>query len=276
MKDKLALLLTVHNRKQKTMQCLRNISEQRYDKEKYIVDIFLTDDGCIDGTKEAIKQEFPEVHIIDGDGCLFWNRGMIAAWKEAAKGDYDYYLWLNDDTFIYEDAIERLLATSGKYQDKAIIVGSTCAVGNSKVITYGGRHGNKLVENVDGNVKCNSMNGNIVLVPRTVYLELGTLDPKYRHSLGDFDYGLMATKKGIDIYTGVGIFGECDSHDRPALWMDSSQPFSKRRKNFYSPIGNNPFEFFYFRRKHYGVIPACMTFISNYVHFLLPGLWKKS
>ena len=25
------------------------------------------------------------VHIINGDGSLYWNRGMIAAWEEAAK-----------------------------------------------------------------------------------------------------------------------------------------------------------------------------------------------
>ena len=46
---------------------------------------------------EAVGKMFPQVHIIKGDGNLFWNRGMYMAWQAAIKEkDYDFYLWLND------------------------------------------------------------------------------------------------------------------------------------------------------------------------------------
>ena len=103
----IAVLLTVFNRKEKTLQCLGNLYKQ-LPIQGYSVDIYLTNDGCTDGTPEAIAQKFPEVNIIHSKGNLFWNRGMYTAWEEATKRkEYDYYLWLNDDTFIYPDSISR-------------------------------------------------------------------------------------------------------------------------------------------------------------------------
>ncbi len=74
----------VFNRKDKTIECLRRLYNQLPIKD-YIVDVYLTNDGCTDGTPEAVKQLFPQVHIIDGDGSLFWNRGMYIAWQESSK-----------------------------------------------------------------------------------------------------------------------------------------------------------------------------------------------
>ena len=275
MMKKIAILLTVHNRKDKTLQCLLNISEQKYDKSKYHIDIFLTDDGCTDGTADAVQQKFPYVHIIKGNGSLFWNRGMVIAWNEAAKNNYDYYLWLNDDTYIYEKTLYELLECSSKHNNKSIIVGVTSAIGKQDSITYGGWSKGNVISDITREHRCETFNGNIVLIPCAVYDILGTNDPYYRHGLGDIDYGLRANKNGIEIWQSEGIKGECNRHEHPVIWMDPSKPFIKRRKNFYSPLGNNPFEFFHFRRKHYGLVAACLTFVSNYLHFLFPRMWKR-
>ncbi len=272
--SKIAVLLTVHNRKEKTLSCLANLYAQAIpDDIKF--DVFLTDDGCTDGTQDAVRAGFPKVNIIQGDGSLFWNRGMVAAWKEAAKKDFDFYLWLNDDTFLYSDVISRLAECSNSHGDKVIIVGSTCALNNKEVITYGGWVNNQLVSEVAAQSKCDTFNGNIVLVPRCVYEDLGTNDPYFRHAGGDTDYGYSAGKHGIEIWIAPGVMGECDRHERPTVWMDPSQPLRKRWKNFFSPLGNNPFEYFYLRRKHFGLLPACATFVSNFVHFFFPWFWKS-
>lgn len=273
--NRIAVLMTVHNRKEKTLLCLKRIHEC-HKLTKYVIDVFLTDDGCTDGTQEAIKKFYPKVVIIKGDGSLFWNRGMIAAWNEAAKSNYDFYLWLNDDTFIYDDVFERLLDCSYNHGNSAIIVGMTCSTGNKRDITYGGWVGGKVLQNAVEENKCETFNGNIVLVPKVVFEILGTNDPSFRHCLGDTDYGLRANEQGIEVWTAKGIMGECDRHEHPTVWMDSAQPFIKRWNNFFSPLGNNPFEFFYFRKKHFGVLAACMTFVSNFAHFLFPSLWKNN
>lgn len=272
----IAVLLTVHNRKEKTLKCLSELFGQQLSKD-FKLAVYLTNDGCTDGTPEAVKERFPDVVIVDGDGTLFWNRGMHRAWVEAANDrDYDFYLWLNDDTFIYPDCIQRLLENSKIHNDIGIVVGSTCAVGNKRKITYGGFGPKGLITDVSKPQPCNAINGNIVLISQAAYKVLGTNDPYFRHAAGDTDYGLRAKENGVPCFTGIGIFGECDLHEKPTVWMDPSQPFKKRWKNFMSPVGNNPFEFFYFKRKHFGIASACLTFISNWTHFFFPKLWKKS
>lgn len=80
----IAVLLTVHNRKEKTLCCLQNLFKQKI-PNGYQIEVYLTDDGCTDGTPEAVHEQFPAVHIIKGDGSLFWNRGMYTAWDTAGK-----------------------------------------------------------------------------------------------------------------------------------------------------------------------------------------------
>jgi len=65
----------------------------------------MTDDGCTDGTSKEVLEQYPSVHIVSGDGTLFWNRGMYCAWKAAVKErEYDFYMWLNDDTTLEVNA----------------------------------------------------------------------------------------------------------------------------------------------------------------------------
>lgn len=267
--------MTVFNRKKTTLRCLKDLENQQYDRASIRLNVYLTNDGCTDGTPEVVREEYPTVKIVEGDGNLFWNRGMHAAWLEAAKDNPDFYLWLNDDTFIYNNCIERLFRESEKYNDKAIIVGATCEINNQQKITYGGWQNFKLVTDLQKPQKCDTINGNIVLIPKAVYEILGTNDPYYKHAAGDTDYGLRANANGVPVYTGVGIFGECNLHTHPTIWMDPSQPFAKRWKNFLSPLGNNPFELFYLKKQYYGLLPACVTFCTNWMHFFLPWFWPN-
>ena len=79
----IAVLLTVHNRKEKTLRCLHDLFVQE-SVEGYTIDVWLTDDGCTDGTPEVIVQRWADVHIVKGDGNLYWNRGMYTAWQAAS------------------------------------------------------------------------------------------------------------------------------------------------------------------------------------------------
>ena len=273
--------MTVHNRRETTLRCLESLADSVYDKDRIDMDYYITDDACTDGTAEAISAAFPDAHIIKGDGSLFWNRGMHLAWEEAAKSDYDFFLWVNDDTYVFNDSLSRLLSCSASHSDEAVIVGSTTSSDGSGRITYGGwrnykgNNNGELIAGVDKEQPCQTMNGNIVLIPRSVYLSIGKNDPYYHHSLGDLDYGLRATESGIGIFVAPGACGICDLHEKPTIWMDPSQPFSKRWDNFFRPTGNNPFEFFHFKKRHFGILPAIRSFITNILHFLFPSLWVK-
>lgn len=266
----------MHNRKEKTIRCLDELHRQNGIGSDFNINIFLTDDGCTDGTSQTVKKQFPDVNIVHGDGSLFWNRGMNVAWKEAAKYPTDYYLWLNDDTILYKDTISRLLVNSEKYNDTSIILGSTCDTETKSKITYGGLDclRNTVYSKTDF-LPCFYMHGNIVLIPENVFKAIGYNDVYYRHSLGDHDYGLMAQKKGINVLVSPGVYGECDVHTDVAKWKNPNYSIKERWDALFKPTGQNPFEFFYFRRKHFGFIPACRTFITMFIHILIPSMWKK-
>ena len=56
----IAVLITCHNRKTKTLRCLENLLKKETTKN-VIVDVYLTDDGCTDGTPEAVAELYPQV-----------------------------------------------------------------------------------------------------------------------------------------------------------------------------------------------------------------------
>ena len=258
---RIAVLLTCHNRKSKTVCCLQHLFAQ-LDLKGTSLEVYLVDDGCTDGTSEKIKELFPSVHIIKGDGSLFWNRGMCLAWEESRKdGEYDAVLWLNDDTMLYSTALKSILDCYSN-NEGSIIVGSMCSSKDPRTITYGGYKNNKRVIPVEGDYPiCETFNGNCVLIPREVSDKIGYLDSYYRHSVGDYDYALRAHKAGIkNIVTP--IVGECDRNPSEPIWNRGS--LSERFKKLYSPLGNNPFETFHYCRKT-SLIKAIIYFL--YIHF---------
>lgn len=270
----IAVLLTVFNRKNKTLECLKRLYAQ-LPLNGYRVDVYITNDGCTDGTPEAVSLQYPEVHIINGNGNLFWNRGMYTAWQEAAKKDYDFYLWLNDDTYVYSNMLCTLLKASSIKNDKAIIVGATQSL-DGKNITYGGRLSNGEIPMLDGKLTLIShFNGNIVLVPRYVYNKLGNLDYYFTHSKGDFDYGLRAAKAGIEMYQAGECLGKCDLHATLDKWCNPDVPLIQRWKILNRPNGMPPKETFYLERKHYGLLIAMFHYVTVHIRCLLPSLWVK-
>jgi GT2 family glycosyltransferase len=270
----IAILITCHNRKETTVQCLRTLFACEIPPD-IDLHVYLVDDGSTDGTYEAIKEQFPQVNLIKGDGNLFWNRGMHLAWQTASNNkDYDFYLWLNDDTILRPNALEVLLSTSQQFSHTAIIVGSTSSVHYEKQFTYGGRdNGGKLIIPEQIPLVCSYFNGNIVFIPNFVYKNVGMNDPIFRHALGDFDYGMRAKNFGINSYIAPGIVGKCDKHVNLPLWCNPKIGFSRRWNNFRTPLGNNPEEFFVFEKRHRGILIAIFHYITNHLRVLFPYLW---
>lgn len=260
----IAVILTCHNRKEKTLACLRSL----YKISSYFK-IYLTDDACTDGTSTAIKNEFPDVYIIKGDGNLFWSRGMYTAWKEAIKSDYDYYLWLNDDIEVFPSFLKELFYCEKLKGDKCIISG-LIADKSTKEIIYGGTNYNKqLCQESDTPQEILYMNGNLVLIPRFVVKKIGILDPTFHHDLGDVDYGLTAIENGIKVYSTrkVIALGYSNNYCRVRQWNTC---LLKRLSRLHSPLGSNPKINFYFRKKHFGIINATTYIIYLYTINFMP------
>lgn len=258
--NKIAVLLTCFNRRQKTINCLNHLFKLKSD-----LDVYLVDDGSTDGTSESIVKEFPQVNLIKGSGNLFWNKGMNLAWEQAAKKDYDYYLWLNDDVIIYENCFDELFSCAKLTEDKAIISG-IIETSDKKNILYGGYDSKKNLIKPNGKLNpVRNMNGNVVIVPKEVYKVLGNLDMHYHHDLGDVDYGLRAQNKGIGVFTTRVAIASGEKNDICRVRQNNTT-ISKRFKKLYSPLGANPKIIFYYRNKYFGVINAVCYFA--FLHFI--------
>lgn len=238
---KLAVLITCYNRRDTTLSCLQALYQQ-----DVIFDVYLVDDGSSDGTSDAVKKNYPAVKLLKGNGNLFWVGGMRLAFAEALKENYHYYLWLNDDTILYPNALSQLFATHHLLTEKgfsdSIIVGSTQDLVTGKA-TYGGAvRSNKWYSNkyeflqpTDEIQECDTMYGNCVLIPSSVAQKVGNLDSAFIHSLGDMDYGLRARKLGCSVWMAAGFVGTCRKNSVQGSWVDTNLPVYERLRKALQP-----------------------------------------
>jgi GT2 family glycosyltransferase len=252
---KIAILLTCHNRKQKTLECLTAL----YLNELvgYSFDVFLVDDGSTDGSTDAVRENFAKVNVIQGTGNLYWNQGMRLAWETAAeKFDYDYYIWLNDDTLLDKNAIKDLIScyleVLNEFQMQSVVTAACRKSEMENEFSYGGRiEVGPVIPN--GNLQtCKFINGNAVLVPKKIFKKIGIHSSDYTHAMGDFDYGLRAINAGFNCYTTKEYIATCPPNNGVPGWCNPKTPLIRRLRLLYSPLGLNLKEYNRFRRKFWG------------------------
>lgn len=282
--NRIVVLITCHNRKAKTIDCLEALFQNTL-PAGYSLEVFLVDDGSTDGTEQAVREWYPQVNVIKGDGSLYWNGGMRVAFAAAMERGFDYYLWLNDDTLLYPTALNSLIATSSELQAKhgksVIVVGSTQDANDGR-LTYGGViQPNKwkalffkLVTPKNVPIECETMNGNCVLIPRAIAKEVGNLEKEFAHAMGDLDYGLRARYAGFSVWVMAGFAGTCSSNAATGSFNDTSLPVSVRLRKMMQPEGLPPSSWRVFTQRHAGVLWP-IFWLWPYARVMLKGLVKK-
>jgi GT2 family glycosyltransferase len=276
---KIAVLLTTFNRKEKTVACLQSLRAQKLPPNVEL-EVFLTDDASADGTVTAVKNVYPEAHVFHGTGSLYWAGGMRNTWRQATQHKPDFYLLLNDDTVLNEDAIETLLnncVVQDKGETDTICIGSTCD-NHSGEISYGGwklaargRWKSSRIHSSTSFMDCDFGNANIMLVPHTVVEKIGILADHFTHSLADYDYTLKAKKAGFRVQVAPGFLGSCvDDHGRN--WKSSNTTLKERIQYLKSPKGLAYKEYLRFIRDHFPLsYPS--AFIKLWMKTFFPFIW---
>lgn len=265
---KIAVLITCFNRREKTLACLSHLAGQQLPKD-HRLKVYLVDDGCTDGTGDAVKREFPDTIVIQGTGSLYWAGGMRFAWAAAAKDQPDYFLLLNDDTEILPHAVSALLEITGPPEARVIAVAAIADPASGKVI-YGAQHtAIKELRNESGNKQfCNTFNANCVLIPAAVHLEVGMLDEAYTHGMADPDYGYRAFRAGINIIECGQVLGCCSPNSKAGTWQDQSLPRWTRYQLIMRPTGLPCKDWFTYCRRHLG-LKWPLYFLSPYLRILI-------
>ncbi len=277
----IAVLLTCYNRKEKTTACISSLAaaKERMQQETqdgdYELEFIVTDDQSTDGTPEALQRLPYQIRLLQGTGQLFWCGGMNLSmdYVLAQPRSYQYVMLVNDDVCFYPDALVRLIRRL-EGSDADIVVGST--VDGAGRMSYGGikmtsKHFARyqMIEPSKEPAACDTFNCNCILMTTETFCALGRIDPVYIHSMGDFDYGMRATKKGLKIVNCDAHIGECDGNNIEGTWKDVSLPRKKRLALKEGPKGLPKHDWYHFIRKNYGLLPAWYHSITPYIRILL-------
>ncbi len=252
------------------MRCLERLRAQVHDAGAALTAILVAD-GSSDGTATAVRAQYPEVRVVEGSGQLYWNGGMRLAIEVARREDPDYYLLLNDDTHLLAGALaglltaHRLLAAAG--QAPCLVVGSTQDPETGEQSYGGWRRGGwlnpariQMVAPGPAAQRCDTMNGNCVLVPRDVLQRVGNLDDTFTHRMGDLDYGYRAGQARCSLWVAPGYVGECVANSGKGLWVDPSLPAREQWRRALGPKGLPPREWLVFTYRHFGPVwPAAFA-----------------
>ena len=243
----IAVLMTCHNRREATLACINALLPQMTDGTI----LYVVDDGSTDGTGSAIRELGDcRVHLLKGDGALYWAKGMRMAWDAAVsnKQDWDGYLWLNDDTELKPDAVAKMLAVD---DGERIVVGEL-ENANGEIV-YGMRP--------DG-----LFTGNCVLVPRKVYERLGMICGDYSHAWADSDYAMQAKRAGIGVVS-AGVVGKAEGHpNRPSL---KGLSLRERMRLLRHPKGWNLHDLWLYRRRNWGYCAAIVSCAHLIAHVMI-------
>lgn len=269
---RIAVLMTCYNRRDVTVICLASLREQI--GADVTTTTYLVDDGCTDGTGEAVAFH-PNIRVLQGDGNLFWTRGMHLAFERAMQDGHDGYLWLNDDVVLDRDAIARLRECRARLAERAkepmIVVGSTRDPDSGRM-TYGGvvrasaLHPLKFARVQPGQVEVevDTFNGNFVYIPEDTARLVGNLDPGFLHFFGDNDYGLRARALGVRIWLMPGTIGVCRRNAPSTSWRSPGIGIRERWARVKHPARGAPWTYWArFAERHGGpfwFVFACLAY----------------
>lgn len=215
----LVVLMTCHNRVERTLACLRSLENQTTNDVR--IKVVLVDDGSTDGTAQRVAQEFPDSEIVTGLGDLHWAGGMAVAERVAVSRDYDFLLWLNDDVCLNEHALANLLAEAARIPG-SIIVGAVVDPETDRP-SYGalkrmGGHPMRFTLVPPGTAdRVAAFNGNVVLIPRSARKSIGPIDGVFAHAYADLDYGLRARRAGVSLTQSSDFVASCVRNHGPAM-----------------------------------------------------------
>ncbi|AQG81397.1 hypothetical protein AWR27_19970 [Spirosoma montaniterrae] len=176
--------------------------------------VVVVDDGSTDGSSEWISRHYPDIHLIKGDGNLWWSGAVNLGAKHAVEHlQADFVILWNDDTLCEIDYFVELDAVLKKEPaySRSILVSKIYWLGESnKLFNYGCYYSHKTGQKklIGANetdrgqfndiIRIDWSGGMGTVIPATVLTKVGFFDadifPQYH---GDMDFFLRAGKLGV-------------------------------------------------------------------------------
>ena len=211
---KVSIIIPVHNRQSCVQSILTQIQAQTL-KLSHLENIvvIVVDDGSTDGTNELIQRHFPTVHLLEGDGSLWWTGAIVKGMEYAAVNlNTDYVVWMNDDISIVDDFICNLVSICGSSKYRETIVGGIVRDKTySDWIVYSGLRCGKPIRHINDfssstELDVDTLSGNIVVIPKAVIDKIGMPNAtKFPHHGGDYEFIKLAKENGFRVISSIQL-----------------------------------------------------------------------
>ncbi|MBI3379363.1 glycosyltransferase family 2 protein [Candidatus Gottesmanbacteria bacterium] len=205
MQKKLGIVILNWNNKKEILQCLESIK-----RSGHMESVVIVDNGSEDRSLKKIRNQNPEVRIIENKKNLGFAEGNNIGIRYLLGKGTQYILILNPDTEIEKDTIPNLLKVME--EDKSIgITGPKIFSSNNKIWSAGGvleqnRYSGGLIglgesnkSKYDEMKEVDFISGTAMMVKREVFEKCGLFNPDYFIYYEDVELNLRAKKSGYKL-----------------------------------------------------------------------------
>ncbi len=233
------IVTPVFNRKDFTKEYLEALSKQTVNGFKVII----VDHGSKDGTSEMIKENFPEVILLNETSDLWWAEATNVGVRYALGQDAEYIMTLNDDTLPVENYIEKMIFWSKK-KPEALLGAAAIDVETGEFV-FGGeyldwktRKRRDLLDEISedkrvGLHRVNIFYGRGLLIPSKVFKDIGLYDSKnFPQTIADSDFTIRAHNAGYEIFCNYDAIIKVYSEESGGIKLINEKSW----KNFYEHL----------------------------------------
>ncbi len=206
---KVSIVILNWNQKDKTLACLRSLKKISYP----CYEVVLVDNGSTDDSVNAVKEEFPEIEIIENKRNLGVAGGRNVGINYVQEKGTDYVLLLDNDTIVDKDFITEMVKVGEEDERVGILTGKIYFYSEPDKIWCAGcslslyrRHISAIgydemdrgqydeIREVDHVAGC------CLMIKKKVIDEIGLLDQNFiEYFTEDTDWCLRAKKKGYKV-----------------------------------------------------------------------------
>jgi len=242
-------IIVTYKGKDMTLDCLGSLQEVQYANLHTVV----VDNASDDGTVEAVRAQFPAIHVLEAGSNLSYSGGNNLGIEYALEHGADYLFILNNDVFLDPDIVDALVQTAEAnphagmicpkvyYCDQPNVIWSA---GSTIDMQSGGPHliGNNEEDagQYDEERPVQVIDGCAILVTRAACERIGLIDIIYFAYYEDVDWALRARQASFEI-----------------LYTPSAKAWHKVSATSQINGKRSPFQVYYHMRNH-------LLFLSRY------------
>jgi GT2 family glycosyltransferase len=245
----ISIIIPTFNRKNYLKKLLTNLHSCTIPTD-FAINIIVVVDGSTDGTFQMLISEFPEIHIVRGNGNWWYTKSMNRGFKKAIELNSDFVLTMNDDTEIENDYIINIIESYNKVEPGSIMgsVSFTMEKPN-RILSSGSYYKSRILgitksyypsllpkepSEINDDIKESVLlPGRGMLIPIETLRELNLFDDKFKQYHSDSDFCIRAQNNNIKVYVSfcAHIFVHHKQTGKGTSFL--KEPFFKYLQNYF-------------------------------------------